>query len=65
MDDGGGEGDEMRRMRSGGGGGAFFFFFCRLLYSEPSPLFMSVSWKSLLNPAIKPAEVCVYVKREA
>lgn len=60
------ERETKRGMRSGGGGAVcVFFFFCWLLYSEPSPLFMSVSWKSLLNPAIKPAEVCVYVKREA
>lgn len=53
-------------MGSGGAGEqSFFFFFCWLLYSEPSPLFMSVRWKSLLNPPIKPAEVSVYVKREA
>lgn len=65
MDDGGGEGVGMRDGKWRGGGAVFFFFFCWLLYSEPSPLFMSVRWKSLLNPPIKPAEVSVYVKREA
>lgn len=54
-------------MRGGGGGGVLLFFplLSLLLYSKPSPLFMSVCWKSLLNLPIKPAEVCVYVKREA
>lgn len=45
-------------MRSEGVGEGFFFS-CWFLYAEPSPFFMSVYWKSLLNPPIKPAEVCV------
>lgn len=50
--------DEKRR---GWGRALFFFLLSWLLYSEPSPFFMSVCWKSLLNPPIKPAEVCVCV----
>ena len=43
-----------------GWGRAFFFLasFCTL---NPGLLFISVYWKSLLNPPIKPAEVCVCV----
>lgn len=50
-------------MRRGGGWGrALFFLLVSLLWTQPP--FMSVCRKSLLNNPIKPAEVCVYVKRD-
>lgn len=58
MGDGGGE---RERWNEGVGEGFFFFFLGSFCTLNPAPFFMSVYWKSLLNPSIKTPEVCVCV----